>query len=414
MSEASSHDTRIAVCTYSKNAGSTTRAVEIAKAIRDEVVARGGIFVSTCENYESNHEISNSSIFKVTLRFFSHKTPQGEHCYSNLITNAGFHLEFFGFAVEDDFWKALLASERSGGGNFFNSPYQNRPMKHIKSIINAFRDYKPTIILRGLFPEVSIASHILNVKSIAFGPLPMSMNWIVKNILSCQQNVGSNIKKSSKTTNVVTTTSKSSLFKAAVKCGWVPTNSCDESELYEIMKPNLCLVCDLKSNFLGTDFFEDSMEIKIVGPIFATFSEERSTVPEYVTSILQSKESKIFLSMASTGNERVFIECANAVCNYIEEEESFQAIIYAPPDVCHSEKMRQVVSGKLQEKVVVTDHFLPATLLLPKVDLFIGHGGQVSATDYYSFCISMMQALFAKFLTTNNYFWFKLGECSSR
>ena len=92
MTEAEQVSTiRIAMCAYFTSMSETTRAIEIAKSIRDRVQCR-----------EFKHDIE--------LRFFGNKAPMGMS-YDRLAQAAGFTVEYFEPAIDAELWLATLQAE---------------------------------------------------------------------------------------------------------------------------------------------------------------------------------------------------------------------------------------------------------------------------------------------------------------
>lgn len=341
---------RIAMCAYFTNMGGTTRAIEIAKSICDRVQRR-----------EFKHNIE--------LRFFGNKAPVGMS-YERLARAAGFTVEYFEPAIDAELWLATLQAERTGDGfPLFPPPYESRAVLHLRGVMEGLQKYQPTLVVHGLFPEVSIATKILGIPTVSFGPIPLSIEWMKKYFFDTSS--GPVATEENEAEKIFRRSPYATLYEAALECGWDP-------ELlggpFTMIPPSdMYLICDLESNYPDHSDFGEQMNI--MGPIFAR-SEHSDKFPlqDSIQKVLGIQhKKKVFMAMGSTGESSVVLEAAKALCN-----SSYNAVIALPATGCTLDKVKQHVGVDYDHSIVITEEFLPSDQILPLVDVMVTHGGQGS------------------------------------
>ena len=229
---------RIAVCVYTTNAGETIRAVEIAKAIRVYRQRQNQQRQNCDAEAPSLAEVAGDKIsfdgneFKdAVIRFFTYRgclpgSPKRKIDYEHLIHFAGFDVQYFGKVeadvqietsvyyspqqgikesykndvnrhksnqsqsqnfsaaiLDDEMLSAWLDAERTHQG-IFPPPYDNRAYPYLRAIIKTLSEFRPTLVVYGLFPEVAAASAICGWKRVAFASIPSSWRvWIWRNLV---------------------------------------------------------------------------------------------------------------------------------------------------------------------------------------------------------------------------------------
>lgn len=349
MTEPELSTIRIAMCVYFTNMGGTTRAIEIAKSIRDRVQRR-----------EFKHDLE--------LMFFGNKGPESMS-YERLVRGAGFTVQHFEPAIDAELWLATLQAERTGAG-LYPPPYESRAVLHLRGVMEGLQKYQPTVVVHSLFPEVSIATKILGIPTISFGPVPLSIEWMEKYMFDTT--LGSvAIKENNDEQRTSRRSPYAALYEAALRCGWDP-------ELlggpFTITPPSdMHLICDLESNYPDQSHFGEHMHF--IGPIFAQSAvSDKFPLRETIQQVLgMQNKKKVFVAMGSTGEPSVVLEAAKALCNG-----SFNAVIALPATGCTPDKVKQHVGADFDHSVIITEEFLPSDQILPLVDVVVTHGGQGS------------------------------------
>jgi hypothetical protein len=363
-------DIRIAFMALFYNAGSTCRAIEIAKFVRKEL--------------ESRRDSNDDGVFtSVDIKFISNRIPENAG-YLKYVKDAGFSVELCDPEFDQEMWAAFLEAERTGKGVFFPPPYQDQASKHIRGFMDALLAYRPTIVVHGLYPQASIAAKILKIPTCMYGPIPTgSRDWVNKiramaedeKHQSTQTATRESGNPASKESHMITA------YNAAVECGWDP----HPSMIPALLRPDQMLVCDLKSNYSEEELkmFGDSTHM--VGPVFAEW--QSTLVPkelwQRIRDVLSTDEPcKVFFTMASTGVERYTLEAVKAICKNPGE---FHAVITIPPGSCSMDEVWRVIEKDttrtkedFEQTIVITDQFVPFDKIAAMVDVVLMHGGQGS------------------------------------
>jgi len=319
----------------------TTRGIEIGKAIREELKEQGDCFVPTKRT--------------VDIRFFFYRTAEGSSSYEYLVQEAGFDFETFNATIDNEMWQRFLEAERDGLKGFFPPPYQEKTGMFIQSVIDSLRNYCPTLVLHGFYPEVSIATKILNIPTIEYGPIPMhDPDWAQKRLIFPKQNK-----------HPVPT-----LILAAKECGL------DPSLVPTLMKPNECLVCDLPSFYSSEDMGLLSGVYHFVGPVFHHSTKE---VDQSIIELLRNEDDemcRVLVTMSSSGEKYHLIEAVKAVARGTKGH--FKGVVYLPSSICSLQDVKKAIGDDSNPDVLVSDHFLPLFKIAQMVDVVVCHGGQGS------------------------------------
>lgn len=355
---------RIAVVAAILNAGETTRAVEIANAVRD-------------------HAKENK--IDVGIRFFATLySIEKEYGYALSVTNAGFELDCAGPGLTPEEWKILHMRGQAAKESFL--PSQADFVKQaLIDLKNKLQDFQPTVVLHGYTSNYDgpIVAQILGIPNIAFLPVPLSANFLIQHLFpyvaETQFKYGfqhvpmpiyqSLLSLSYSLTKTLPYCQIPVIRQAAVEAGWEIQGSGD---LLEAASADLVLVNDLQGNYdksclKGNEFF--------TGPVFpkTKANDQVGDVldPEILRIFCPNKPNKkIFIAMGSSGHKNKYVEAIKAV-----NTGEYNVVAVVLPTKCTLQDVLDEV-GELAPNVYVTDKFVPAKIVNAMADLAIIHGGQ--------------------------------------
>jgi len=342
---------RIAVVVCFFNAGVTTTGLQIAKAVVKE---------------------SPDAEF----RFFSWDDSDRQSTYEDIVRKAGFEVTKYGDPLNRAAWNELLQTEQSGKSFQDIESFKRR----IQACVCAMKEYQPHVIIHGILPDAAVASQLLGIPNVQYGPIPFDREyrrkhmftdipdslstwftrlwprvmrqWFVQWMLQQQQ------KK------------PSLISRAAMDCGWHPKNPND----WNVFGCATCnLVADLPSNYVLTELSSNTM---VIGPVFAD-NEMAEKLPSDVERFLERSAAdddkpKVFVTMGSSGDIQHLVEAVKAVSNG-----EFKAVVALPPCRCTISELRRAIGSEIpDDSVVLTEAFVPARQLASFADVIVGHGGR--------------------------------------
>jgi len=336
---------RIVIATIFQNGGDATRAIEIAKIIKEyepENYQTEIIFISRGSKFEKVAEQLGFKIFKTTP-------------------------EMRGIKFQDDF--------KTKFGDLIGD--KNLAVEILQGEINAYKKLQPDILLYGFWPVGSIAQKIAipDVKTIAFLPLPLTETFIdyidsfSDEILLArlpqiiQKIIIKALPKRIKLNNPALR--HKSIQYAAKKLGYKgPVNN-----IFEMLKSDKYLINDFPV-FYDTKAF--AKNIIFTGPLYAKIGEGQIN-DKKILDILspENKRLKVFCTLGSSGNKSDLLEIIKVFNK--GKGKDWSGIILSPEAICPIDEARNILNNN---NVYITDKFVPAKEINKKVDLVICHGGQ--------------------------------------
>lgn len=336
----------IAIATIFQNGGDATRALEIAKFIRD--------------HKPDNYDLRIVFITRGSL-------------YEDKCINSGFELyratpQLQGIRYQDDFETK------------FGELIGNEELAYdiLQGEINAYKEINPDLVIYGFWPIGSIAKRLAvpMVKSIAFLPLPLTEAFLNESLtfpdelplsrlpVKFQRWIMNRIPHTIKRRNPAF--KHSAIRKAAERSGW---SGSPLENVFEMLKSDLYLVNDLPI-FYRTDRYASN--VIFTGPVYAQEKHEEIEDTE-ILKILDKTNShkKLFCTLGTSGSKKELLEIVKMFNSPLGMKCS--GIILSPPSICPIEESRQLLNN---ENVYITDKFVPAKAINQKVDLVICHGGQ--------------------------------------
>lgn len=335
----------IAISTIFQNGGDATRAIEIAKIIKEfklKDYTLKIVFITRGSQYEKNVTDLGFDLY--------HATPKmnGIRYQDDLETEFG----------------ELIGSEKLA-------------YEVLKGEIEAYKDIKPDLLIHGFWPIASIAKRlsIPNVKSIAFLPIPLKKQFLKEDHTFPDELIISRlpIKFQKWIFKIIPDKIKernpalghSNIRKAAIKLGWKGTNLIN---IFEMIKSDLFLINDL-SHYYKVNYGKDCL---FTGPVYAQNENIKIEDHEILRILDKSNpKKKIFCTLGSSGNKKDLLEIVNIFNSPIGL--NYSGIILSPASVCSIEESRNNCKNS---NVYITDQFVSAKEINEKVDLVICHGGQ--------------------------------------
>jgi hypothetical protein len=360
---------RVAFFVCFVNAGVTTRGVEIAKALREEL-ARD----------------SRSSAPTIDFRLFSWKGPDAIS-YESVARKAGFDdISYYGPELDEKAWTEIMKQIHSGRQLLD----KDRLVGNLQGALQALRDYKPHLVVHGMFPDISVASQMLGVPHIMFTPAPFwdrawMEGYLGRDIPDFMATWWTDllplwVRRAFMELNLRRRRAgKNVIYEASLSCGWKPANN-DTSALHQA---DCYLLADRAENYKDFDF--GSANVKIVGPVFAGSSHQQDSatteeLSDAMKKLLQAGDehvagkNKIFVTMGSSGGKEFLVEAVKAV---LMGRGDWKAIVALPPSQCSTQELRNSIGTDLpDDRILLTEDFVPCHSIARQVDVVICHGGQ--------------------------------------
>jgi len=336
---------RIVIGTIFQNGGDATRAIEIAKIIKESEPDNYNteiIFISRGSKFEKIAEQLGFKIFKATPKMK-------------------------GIKFQDDF--------KTKFGDIIGD--KNLATEILQGEINAYKELQPDILLYGFWPIGSLAQKIVipNVKTIAFLPLPLTETFIDyvdsfpdEIILArlpkiIQRMILKYSPKKIKLNNPAIT--HKSIQFAAKKLGYKEK----VNNIFKMLKSDTYLINDFPV-FYDTKAF--SKNVIFTGPLYSKIGKEEIG-DKRILDILdsQNKRLKVFCTLGSSGDKSDLLEIIKIFNK--GEGQNWSGIILSPEAICPINEARNLLNN---DNIYITDKFVPAKEINKKVDLVICHGGQ--------------------------------------
>ena len=336
---------RIVIATIFQNGGDATRAIEIAKIIKEyepDNYDTEIIFISRGSKFEKVVEQLGFKVFKATPKMK-------------------------GIKFQDDF--------KTKFGDIIGD--KNLAIEILKGEIDAYKKLQPDILLYGFWPIGSIAQKIKipNTKTIAFLPLPLTETFIdyvesfpdeiplarLPKII--QKVIIKSLPKKIMLNNPAL--KHKSIQYAARKMGYKGTIN----NTFEMLQSDKYLINDFPV-FYDTKSFSEN--VIFTGPLYSKIGKGKIE-DKKILDILDTKNKriKIFCTLGSSGNKADLLEIIKVFNE--GKGQNWSGIILSPEAICSIDEARNLLNN---DNVYITDKFVPAKEINKKVDLVICHGGQ--------------------------------------
>jgi UDP:flavonoid glycosyltransferase YjiC (YdhE family) len=364
---------RIVVAVALADLGEATRALELARGIRED----------------------HPDGWNAEITFLSHGGG-----FASTIADAGFAIHdsqprFAGISFREDL--------RSHEPEFIGSPELARDL--IRGEITALSELKPDLVLHGFWPPASIACQMLAIPSICFLSLPMHPDTLldrhflrdipdpVRPLTYLPRWLRRVLVKGipRRTILAVPMFAQRNIRLGAQAAGW---RGDPLSHIWDMLRADLTLVNDLP------DFYADvrlPTGFRVVGPLFSP-SDGGGELDPMITRLFDPSEPrpKVFCAMGSSPKKEQFLEAVTALTTGAARE--WNSVIVAPPAICGLAEVRRRAGNA--PHVHITDAFVPALRVNALADVTVSHGGQgtvqtaiTSGTPIVGFGIQMEQQL---------------------
>lgn len=336
---------KIVFATIFQNSGEATRALEIAKAIRDshrENYATEIIFISRGSRFETDAEREGFHIYKA-------RPALG------------------GIQYLDDF--------QTGFGELIGNVSLAKGI--LQGEMDAYKELKPDILICGFWPIGSIARRmaIPKTRAITFLPLPLTEDFLqtVHRLPNGMRLSRLPEKLQKALLSVIHIKLKEKLpalrhrciRQAAEDLGW---NGQPLDNIFRMLDSDLYLINDFP-DFYPTGLFDN--RIVFTGPLFSLPAFSAIT-DRNILKLLSSDnpKPKLFCTLGSSGSKETLLEIIRM---FNDTDCRWSGIVLCPPAVCPIEEARSLSENP---DVVLTDAFVPAAEINARVDAVVCHGGQ--------------------------------------
>jgi UDP:flavonoid glycosyltransferase YjiC (YdhE family) len=353
--------THVAVSVALSDAGEATRALALAKALRDR-----------CPD---GH--------KVRISFLS-----GGGRFEPMIEEAGFQIvacqpRVAGSSIAEDLQWEL--PELVGSAELARSLIEGQR--------DALRELRPDVVLHGMWPFASLAARMLGVPTVCFLPLSLHPSTVTGGLVRDLPDPVPVLTRLPRPLRqqlarvAAPMMARAPIFHqqrlgaGARACGWPGEGP---FSFFEALAADLTLVTDLPSFHNGYRLPEN---FAITGPIFAAddaaaYTGSAVLDPDIVTALRRDSLPAVLVTMGSSGTSEVLCEAIRAVVppaartipggNPTAGE--WNVVVLASPAVCSLAEARAAAGDS--PRVLVTDRFVPGPAVNRVADVVVSHGGQ--------------------------------------
>ena len=337
---------KILFATIFQNAGDATRAIEIAKILRDSApkdLIPEITFISRGSRFECVAKDEGFHIYEATPRF------------EGLQYQEDFRTRFGELIGDQRLAEGLIESERS-----------------------VYTDYRPDLLIHGFWPIGSIARRMVipDTPHACFLPIPLTeslmdtissfpdemlLSHLPPRIQRCIiHHVPTALRKR------LPALRHNNIRRAALRLGW---RGEDLTNIFAMLRSDLYLINDFPI-FYDQALF--SKEFIFTGPVFS--APDRSYIEDpQIRDILSGRNNrlKVFCTLGSSGNKKALVEVIRMFDTGIGRE--WSGIVLSPKGICPIEEAKSLSRNP---NVYITDKFVPALEINKHVDVVVCHGGQ--------------------------------------
>lgn len=345
---------RMAIAVALQDAGEATRAVELARGLRE----------------------SSPDGWHLDITFLSHGSR-----FEPMIRQAGFDITHCAPRLEG---RSIAHDLQWDPPEIVGSAALAREL--IEGEREALETLRPDVVLHGFWPFGNIAARLLGIRTMCFLPIPLDPASVAGGLLRDLPDVVPVLPRLPRPVREMIVRmipagvktglgafTQHRLGQAIAQCGWPGE---PPRTIFEMLRADLTLINDLP------DFYADCVipeHMVITGPLFAPGASAApgdgpATLDPAIQSVLTSDGHlpKIFCTMGSSGTKDAFLEAVRAIGG--RADDPWNAVILASPSVCPLEEARaQAVE---RPGIVITDAFVPAPAVNALADLVVSHGGQ--------------------------------------
>jgi UDP:flavonoid glycosyltransferase YjiC (YdhE family) len=336
----------IAISTAFQDAGDATRAIEIARGLKD---------------YQPDD-------FNLKIIFISHGSK-----FEKKVVDLGFEIyhaepKLPGIGLYQDLGMTIT--------NFIGTIKLAEEM--IQGEIETYKAIKPDLVLHGFWPMAGLARRMMDkeIPGICFVPLPLLRDFfkVIPDVpeqlklfsifpkpvrLRLLRRIPQFVK------NRVPILRQNNIRHAAYRLGWKGDKLVNT---FDLLKADLTIVNDFPEFYDQKNF---PSNVVFTGPLFSIPDSNEAIDPEIISVFDSNKDKiKIFCSLSSSGSEEMLTEVIK-VFTY-GKGLNWNAVILAPH--FSLTKAQKILNGR--EGVYITDKFIPALKVNTMADITVSHGGQ--------------------------------------
>lgn len=336
---------RILFATIFQNSGDATRALEIAKALRDDPADGRRVEITF---------LTRGSRFEAAaLRegFALHRAAP----------------ELGGVQYLDDF--------RTRFGELIGD--EELAVEILRGELAAYRELSPDLLIYGFWPIGSIARRmaIPHTPAVAFLPLPLTEDFLRTVHRFPDEMALSRLPQRWQRLLLeavplplkerLPALRHACIRRAAERLGWrgEPLRN-----IFRMLRSDRYLVNDFPDFYPAGSF---DRRVVFTGPLFSQPSEAEITDPR-IRAVLDAANPrpKIFCTLGSSGSKEALLE---AIRMFGGPDSPWSGIVLCPPAICPIDEARAALRNP---HVVLTDAFVPAAAINARVDAVVCHGGQ--------------------------------------
>ena len=341
---------KIAISSLTQDAGEATRALELAKGLRESCpadVCLKIIFLSHGSTFDSVFIENGFEVYPVKPKL------AGVGFMSDLATTT---LNMVGSV---DLAYALLKGE-----------------------VDALSEIRPDVLLHGFWPVAGIASKVCKIpKEICYLPIPFEKEAFSTYLLqdlpdflvpltylpkSFRKKIMSSIPKSLKLK--VPILRQSNILKALEKL------SCDDKmpeihNLFDMLSADFTVINDFPDFYSGCKLPDN---FKVTGPLFSLTAKTQNIDSEIIEYFSDSSKIKIFCTLGSSGKQEHLIEAIKGLSALPSKK--YISVVLCPKAVCPIAYAKAAADGF--SNIYITDTFVPALQVNALADIVLSHGGQ--------------------------------------
>lgn len=340
-----------AISTLLQDAGEATRAIELARGLREECpqnIKLNIVFLSHGSSFDHKIKMDGFSVYEV-----SPKLP--------------------GIGFQHD----LKTTPLDMVGD------ENLAYELLKGEVEAIRELKPDLFLHGFWPIAGIAAKIARVPlEISYLPLPFEKNafctFLLKDIpdfleplthlpVNFRKFIMSKIPDSMKLKAPMLR--QENMIKAYAKFTGKQETP-EMQNLFDMLKSDFTIVNDFPIFYEGEQIPNN---FKIVGPLFSPsepFEELDIKILQHFDP--QNEKLRIFCTLGSSGRRENLMEAIRALAD--SRYPDWNSVVLCPPSVCPIGEARAIAGDN--PSIYITDLFVPALKVNSMADILLSHGGQ--------------------------------------
>lgn len=259
----------------------------------------------------------------------------------------------------------------------------------IEGQLVALRELRPDAVLHGMWPFANLAARMLDLPTICFLPLPLHPSTVGGGLLRDLPDPAPLVTRLPRGVRrriarvAAPLMLRAPIFRqhrlgdGARACGW-PVRG--PISFFEALRADLTLVTDLPSFHTGYPLPDG---FAITGPLFA---DDRAAAhagsaeldPDLVATLQSGGRPSVLLTMGSSGTPELLLEGIRALVPRTGAGngagQAWNVGILAPAAVCPLDRARAAAGDG--PGVLVTDRFVPAPAANRLVDVVVSHGGQ--------------------------------------